>query len=71
MVSNLPIVQNSSNNSSSNNIRLCYICETYKSIGKFDVAKAVALKVPKGPLYGKLKGGQSVKLDDGNYCYCY
>ena len=59
-VSSIPIT-----NPIKNDIRLCYICETYKSIGKFDVAKAVALNVPKGPLFGKLKNGQSITLDDG------
>ncbi|MDY6938326.1 MAG: ribonuclease Z [Cyanobacteriota bacterium] len=33
--------------------------------GRFDVAKAKALKIPPGPVYGRLKQGESVTLDDG------
>lgn len=33
--------------------------------GKFDVEKASALGIPSGPLYGRLKNGESVELADG------
>lgn len=33
--------------------------------GRFDVEKAKALKIPPGPIYGKLKQGETVTLDDG------
>ena len=33
--------------------------------GKFDVARAKALGIPPGPLFGVLKGGESVTLADG------
>lgn len=45
---------------------ICYVGETPVIIGKFDVETAVALGVPKGPLFGKLKSGQSITLDDGS-----
>lgn len=61
-VYSIPIIPNTH----SNDVRLCFVCETYKTIGKFDVAKALALNVPKGPLFGKLKNGQSITLDNGN-----
>ena len=31
--------------------------------GKFDLKKALALGIPKGPLFGKLKTGQSITLN--------
>ncbi|MBD2104806.1 ribonuclease Z [Leptolyngbya sp. FACHB-261] len=33
--------------------------------GRFDVEKAAALNIPSGPLYGKLKRGETVTLPDG------
>jgi ribonuclease Z len=37
--------------------------------GTFDVARAEALGIPKGPLYGRLQRGQSVSLPDGRTVY--
>ena len=34
--------------------------------GRFNVARARALGVPEGPLWGKLQSGKNVTLDDGN-----
>jgi ribonuclease Z len=34
-------------------------------VGQFDVEQAQALGIPFGPLYGKLKNGESITLDDG------
>lgn len=33
--------------------------------GKFDVEKAKKLGIPSGPIYGKLKKGETITLDDG------
>lgn len=44
---------------------LCYVGETAVIKGKFDVEKAAQLKVPKGPLYGKLKNGETITLPTG------
>jgi ribonuclease Z len=33
--------------------------------GKFDLEKAQALKIPPGPIYGKLKQGATITLEDG------
>jgi ribonuclease Z len=33
--------------------------------GEFDAEKAAALGIPAGPIYGKLKAGEKVTLDDG------
>jgi len=43
----------------------CFIFETKAIKGKFDVAKAEKLNIPKGPMYGKLKNGITVTLNDG------
>jgi len=42
-----------------------YRVEEQDQPGAFDVAKAVAQGVPSGPLYGKLKRGERIKLSDG------
>ncbi len=44
---------------------VCYIGQTAEVVGKFDVARAKAVGLPKGPLYGMLKNGKSVTLADG------
>ena len=40
------------------------VCEAEQA-GRFDVEAARALGIPPGPLYGKLKSGESVTLSDG------
>lgn len=42
---------------------LSYLITTAPIIGKFLPQRAMALGVPKGPLFGKLKAGQSVTFD--------
>lgn len=44
---------------------ICYACATPTLPGKFNTAKAMELRVPKGPLFGQLKSGRSVVLPDG------
>ena len=44
---------------------VCYICRTPDLPGKFDISKALALRIPKGPLYAMLKRGEAVTLADG------
>jgi len=43
-----------------------YYVEEARRPGKFDKKKALELGVPFGPLYGRLKNGESVKLKNGN-----
>ena len=43
----------------------CYICQLSDTPGRFLPEKAAALGVPKGPLFGRLKGGQAVQLPNG------
>jgi ribonuclease Z len=42
-----------------------YTLQECDKAGTFDVARAEALGIPKGPLYGRLQKGQSVTLPDG------
>ena len=42
-----------------------YRIEEKNKAGKFDVDKAKKLKIPFGPIYGKLKAGETVTLEDG------
>lgn len=58
-ISILPIILTPSNT-------MAYICKTPQLFGKFDIVKAAALNVPKGPLFGRLKLGHSVTLSDGS-----
>lgn len=44
---------------------ICYVGISSRAKGKFDVKKAAALQVPRGPMYGQLKSGQPVVLPDG------
>ena len=55
------------NKSSSSSSRLipavCYACELAPIPGKFKPEAALALGVPRGPLWGRLKSGQSVEVE--------
>lgn len=42
-----------------------YVVIEKDQVGHFDVAQAQALGVPPGPLYGRLKNGETIVLDDG------
>ncbi len=44
-----------------------YRIERKDRLGRFNVEKAIAEKIPSGPLYGQLKRGQSITLDDGRF----
>lgn len=44
----------------------CYICDLADTPGRFHPEKAASLGVPKGPLFGRLKGGHAVQLPNGN-----
>ena len=43
----------------------CYLCDLTDTPGRFHPEKAEALGVPKGPMFGRLKGGQAVELPNG------
>lgn len=58
--------ENKASTSISQRFYVSYVCETPPKAGKFDVAKASALGVPKGPLFAKLKSGEDVSLPDGS-----
>ncbi len=45
---------------------LGYVLEEKKRPGEFSPEKAVSLKVPRGPLWSALQGGQSVTASDGS-----
>ena len=42
-----------------------YRIEEKNRAGKFDVQKAKKMQIPFGPIYGKLKAGETVTLEDG------
>jgi ribonuclease Z len=46
-----------------------YALQEQDKPGTFDVARAEALGIPKGPLYGHLQRGQAVTLSDGRMVY--
>ncbi|KAJ2831212.1 hypothetical protein GGI24_001649 [Coemansia furcata] len=47
-------------------VALCYIAQGPDVLGKFDVRAAQALGLKPGPLYGRLKEGESVQGPDGS-----
>ncbi|RWS04197.1 zinc phosphodiesterase-like protein, partial [Leptotrombidium deliense] len=42
-----------------------YVCNFHDKPGELMIKKCIELKVPRGPLLGKLKEGEDVTLDDG------
>lgn len=58
------IYNNSVADCQTDNDACCFICKTPVIPGKFDLKKAVSLGVPKGPLFGQLKSGNSITLAD-------
>ena len=48
-----------------------YRVEEKDKPGRFDLAKAQALGIPPGPVYGELKSGKTVTLEDGRIIYSY
>ncbi len=44
---------------------LGYTIEEHERSGRFNVAKAIEMGIPRGPAWGKLQKGESVTLDDG------
>jgi ribonuclease Z len=44
-----------------------YRIEQKDRLGRFNVERAIAQKIPSGPLYGQLKRGNSVTLPDGRF----
>lgn len=42
-----------------------YICQSRQLPGKFNISKATALGVPKGPLFAQLKSGNPITLPSG------
>ncbi|KAJ5642394.1 hypothetical protein N7490_006394 [Penicillium lividum] len=50
---------------SPSNDALCYIVRNHDIRGKFEIAKARELLVPKGPAYAALTRGESVQSEDG------
>jgi ribonuclease Z len=63
----LPFSSSSSGSGSAktDTTHLCYVVETPQMPGKFDVQRAKALGLKPGPLFGVLKAGKSVTLEDG------
>lgn len=57
--------QHTSTSSSATASRCCFIGHSPELQGKFDIKRAEAFNVPKGPLFGKLKKGESITLADG------
>ena len=57
--------QKTARNSCIHNTCVSYIMRTPDILGKFDIDKATELGVPRGPLYGQLKGGKDITLEDG------
>ena len=47
------------------NTHISYLFKTPELLGKFDLKKALDLNIPKGPLFAKLKRGESITLECG------
>lgn len=48
-----------------NNVDIAFLIEMKEAARRIDTMKLMELKVPKGPLIGKLKSGEAVTLPDG------
>ncbi len=46
-------------------VAVCYVVQLADARGKFDPKRALALGVPKGPMFGQLQRGASVTTPDG------
>ena len=46
-------------------LTMAFVVEEKQRQGRFRVEEAKALGIPSGPLYGRLKQGQSIQLEDG------
>uniref|UniRef100_A0A7E4VR65 ribonuclease Z n=1 Tax=Panagrellus redivivus TaxID=6233 RepID=A0A7E4VR65_PANRE len=55
----------STTKSRADSFSVAFLIETNPGIPKIDMAKIMGLKVPKGPLIGKLKNGETITLPDG------
>lgn len=47
-------------------VDMAYICHTPEVRGKFDAKRAAELKVPNGPVRGRLTKGETVEVDDAS-----
>ena len=47
-------------------VTMAYFVKNRGLLGKFDLEKADALRIPRGPLYGKLKNGEDVEFEVKN-----
>jgi hypothetical protein len=61
----IPIMFNMSRTPRFPDNRLSFVGFTPIIPGKFDLQRAQELKIPKGPLFGKLKSGQAITLENG------
>lgn len=44
---------------------MCFLCECKPRPGALSLEKCLRLGVPKGPLLGKLKNGETITIEDG------
>ncbi|EFO93115.1 hypothetical protein GCK72_014580 [Caenorhabditis remanei] len=58
-------LKNKEKNSKVNNVDVAFLIEMKEAARRIDAVKLMELKVPKGPLIGKLKSGEAVTLPDG------
>ncbi|PIC35139.1 hypothetical protein B9Z55_014586 [Caenorhabditis nigoni] len=61
----LDMTSKTSNKNKVNNVDVAFLIEMKEAARRIDVTKLLELKVPKGPLIGKLKSGEAVTLPDG------